>query len=102
MRFSVLNANPGTLLNCYIYPLPNARGWQVDLDCPFKMLPVSEPESIFDPFSYSSLGESVFTGLELAIARQIVQLHGWKLALQAPKAGRSRFVLDLLAGPPSA
>jgi len=61
------------------------RGMRVD---------VEHPSLLFHPFHQPSEGGRTHTGLELAIAREIVRRHGGELAAAAPE-GRTAFVLQL-------
>jgi two-component system, chemotaxis family, CheB/CheR fusion protein len=58
-------------------------------------VPYAEHLRIFEPFHRSSPNGTPGVGLGLHIARQIVELHGGKLVVEAPADGGSRFVVRL-------
>ncbi|MGQ9889830.1 MAG: PAS domain-containing sensor histidine kinase [Aggregatilineales bacterium] len=62
------------------------RGMRVDLE---------HPTLLFHPFHQPSEGSRTHTGLELAIAREIVRRHGGELVAAAAPEGRTAFVLQL-------
>jgi PAS domain S-box-containing protein len=58
-------------------------------------VPFAEHLRIFEPFHRSSPNGTPGVGLGLHIARQIVELHGGKLIVEAPADGGTRFVVRL-------
>jgi PAS domain S-box-containing protein len=56
---------------------------------------VTERTRIFEPFHRSSTTGVPGVGLGLHIAKQIVELHGGTLTVEAPADGGSRFIVDI-------
>jgi len=55
----------------------------------------AERARIFEPFHRSSPAAGPGVGLGLHIAREIVELHGGTLSVEAPVDGGSRFVVTV-------
>jgi signal transduction histidine kinase len=70
----------------------NAR---MEIACPAFQFPPDELEEMFSPFYQVSEGKKYTTGLNLAIARQIVILHGGTLIALNNEAGSGCFRITL-------
>ncbi len=73
---------------------------QLKIDVTGGTPPIAEIERVFEPFYNPSEGDSIHTGLELTIAKRIVDLHGGAFNITPLTAEHARFQVSLPAHPP--